>query len=237
MRTSSARNTATQSFIAPSASSTQKASAPIAASARVGRANAGGRSTAVRGRSRTSRGPAIATITRPTAAAPARCMSTSTPAAATRAPAAAPPSAPKENAACSVLSTGRPSRSSTDRPLRFMLTSRTPLSRPTARNAAASAPSESATAISSSVIAYPTAPSRTSGRVPVRDASAPASGWETSSPAIEQASARPICPSESPRSSRIAGSREKIEAKSAPLRAKMAVTAARTPSAVPADGG
>ena len=67
----------------------------------------------------------------------------------------------------------------------------------------------------------------TSGRLPRRVISGPATSWLESSPIIEHSSASPSAPSPMSTRSWIAGRREKIDANSAPLRAKIAVTATR----------
>ena len=67
----------------------------------------------------------------------------------------------------------------------------------------------------------------TSGRLPKRATSAPATAWLASRPSIAQSRARPSAPSPRPVRSWIAGRREKIVANIAPLRAKTTVTAMR----------
>ena len=67
----------------------------------------------------------------------------------------------------------------------------------------------------------------TSGRLPKRATSAPATAWLASRPSIAHSRASPSAPSPRPVRSWIAGSREKIVANMAPLRANTTVTATR----------
>ena len=101
-----------------------------------------------------------------------------------------------------------------------MATSSTPETSPIAAVPRTSAPKDSAKPGAAIATLTASPPAVSSGALPRRAASAPASGWETSIVSVSASSAKPIRPLPSSSRSWIAGSRANNDAATKPLRAK-----------------
>ena len=101
------------------------------------------------------------------------------------------------------------------------------MARPTIARPTASTANDSANATGISASDQPSSPRVTRRRLPNRATSAPAAAWLAMSPSMVKVRARPSTPVLISARSWIVGIRENTDANSAPLSAKIAVTAIR----------